>query len=338
MKRYRILGCSMLSALRVNHDWRPAADEADRLGFRAWRVFGGRLPWASQELRDVYDNLPRLLDDARQRGRHVLLDYHTEAGTGYDLEAHTRELEAITADRDNVLKSVANESWHPSQGGRLPPERCRDLAAMMAGPVSFGAGESDEDQRYVTGAAWGAKHRDRGRELWNDVRRQNELRIVQDAADVPILDEEGKGAAEATVPGKRESTPAYFYTQAALAQLFNLGGSIFHSDAGLHAVPLGPNQRRCAEAFIAGWHVVPEARYAYRNVGHQGSPIVSATFNEGNMAHEGCTRSYSGLDGESGINVTLGIAGDPGLSWGHGWRPGEVLGEMPGVRVVRVVR
>src|SRR5688572_25459617 len=107
MRRYRILGCSMLSALRVNHDWRPAADEADRLGFRVWRVFGGRLPWAGQDLRDVYQNLPALLSEARQRGRHVLLDYHTEAGTGYDLEAHTRELEAITADRDNVLKSVA---------------------------------------------------------------------------------------------------------------------------------------------------------------------------------------------------------------------------------------
>lgn len=338
MKRYRILGCSMLSALRPGQDWRPAADEADRLGFQVWRLFGGRLPWAGQDLAHVYASLPPLLTEARQRGRHVLLDYHTEAGTGYDLEAHTRELEAITADRDNVLKSVANESWHPSQGGRLTPQRCAELAAMMSGPVSFGAGENDEDQVYVTGAAWGAKHRDRGRELWNDVRRQNELRMVQDAADVPILDEEGKGAAEASVPGKRESSPAYFFTQAALAQLFNLGGSIFHSDDGLWARPLGPNQRRCAEAFIAGWRSVPERRYAYKNVGHENSPITSARFNEGDMGREGCTRSYSGLDGDSGINVTLGIAGDPGLSWGNGWRPGAILGEMPGVRVVEVTR
>jgi hypothetical protein len=336
--RYRILGCSMLSALKVNHDWRPAADENDQLGFLVWRIFAGRLPWASQELRDVYANLPGLLTEARQRGRHVLLDYHTEAGTGYDLEAHTRELESITAGRDNVLKSVSNEPWHPSQGNRLSPERCRDLAGMMAGPVSFGASADDEDQVYIRGAAWGAKHRDRGRELWNDVRRQRELLATQELAGIPILDEEGKGAGEATVSGKRENTPSYFYTQAALAQLFNLGGSIFHSDSGLHAVPLGPNQRRCAEAFIAGWHAVPERRYAYRNVGHGGSPIAAARFNEGNMSHEGCTRSYSGLDGERGVNVTLGISGNPGLTWGNGWRAGAILGEMPGVRVCEVVR
>jgi hypothetical protein len=328
----------MLSALRVNHDWRPAADEADALGFEVWRIFAGRLPWASQELRDVYDKLPNLLDDARHRGRHVLLDYHTEAGTGYDLEAHTRELEAITAGRDNVLKSVSNEPWHPSQGNRLSPQRCRDLAGMMAGPVSFGASDNDEDLAYIPGAAWGAKHRDRGRDLWNDVRRQRELLATQELANVPILDEEGKGAAEASVSGKREANPSYFFAQAALAQLFNLGGTVFHSDAGLWARPFGPNQRRCAEAFIAGFRAVPAARYEYKNTGHVGSPVVSARFNDGDMGKEGCTRSYSGIFGAEGCNVTLGISGNSGVQYGNGWQRGDVLGQMPGVEVVRVTR
>jgi hypothetical protein len=331
---YRIVGCSLLSALKAGHDFRPAADEAHDLGFEVWRVFGGKLPWANQDLADVYRNLPTFLDYARQRNRYVLLDYHTEAGTGYDLDAHTRELEAIIAGRDNVLKSAANEPWHPTQGGRLTPERCRDLAAMMAGPVSFGASNNDEDLVYVTGAAWGAKHRDRGRDLFNDVRRQRELLAVQEAAGIPILDEEGKGAAEASIPGKREANPAFFYTQAVLAKLFGLGGVIFHSEDGLQARPLGPNQRRCAEAFIAGSRVIPDADYGYRNAGHAGSPIRSATFNDGDMGKEGCTRAYSGVRDGEGYSVVLGIVGDPRVDWA--WDQREQCGGHERVQVWHV--
>lgn len=267
---------------------------------------------------------------------HALLDYHTEAGTGYDIDRHTRELEGINAGRDNVLKSAANEPWHPSQGGRLTPDRCRDIAAQMSGPVSFGASDNDEDQVYVTGAAWGAKHRDRGRDRWNDVRRQRELLAVQDAAGIPILDEEGKGAAEASIPGKRESDPSFFFAQAALAKLFGLGGTIFHSEDGLHGRPLGPNQRLCAEAFIQGSRLWPALdRLRYLNVGHGGSPVVAARFNEGRN-EEGCTRAYSGVVGNDGFTIALGVVGNPGVEFGNGWRPVDVLAERPGVTVWRV--
>ena len=212
------------------------------------------------------------------------------------------------------------------------------LSGVTMAPFAHGAAEDDESDRYA-GGEFVAVHLSRSRDTWNQVRRVRELLAMSEQTGKPVLNQEPIGADEASIPGKRESDPAFYFTLGALNRLFLGGSGVFHSQSGLMAERLGPNQRRCAEAYLRGARIWPGAhRLDYRNVGHGGSPITAARFNEGNMNHEGCTRSYSGLDGESGINVTLGIAGAPGLSWGNGWRPGEALGEMPGVRVVRVVR
>lgn len=338
---HQIVGASCLAAVRPNHDPRPALDEIAALGFNAVRgPFAGALPWAGQELRHVYEGLPRFLGWCSERGLNAIVPYITEAGTGYDLDAHVRELEGIRASyRKVVLPEVGNESPHPSQGGRLTPERCRDLAAMMVGPVSYGADLDDESTRYA-GGDYVSIHLDRGRDhRWNMVRRVREMLAVSEATGKPILSGEPIGADETEQPGKRCAAPEVFFTLGALNRLFLGGSGVWHSQAGLMAERLGPNQRRCAEAYLAGVRVWPGAeRLQYFNVGHQNSPIVSARFNEGDLRKEGCTRSYSGLSGDSGINVTLGISGDPGLSWGNDYWAGEVLGEMPGVRVTRVVR
>lgn len=336
MKLHRIVGASMLAALRPGHDYRAALDEAAALGFTLVRTFCGALPWCQQEPRHVYANLSGFLTSCRDRGLHAYLSYITEAGTGYDLTRHVRELEGITAGRDNVLRECANEPPHPTN--RISPEKCRELAAMMAGPVGYGADIDDDEGVRFAGGDFVPWHRNRSRDLWNDVRRQREGLAVLETANKPLLDQEGKGAAEVSVPGKREANPSYFFAQAALARLFNFGGSVFHSEDGLFARPLGPNQRRCAEAFIQGSRIWNgEERLQYLNVGHTGSPVTAARFNEG-QHRPGCTRHYSGVVGNEGLSIALGVVGDPGSEWGNGWRPVDVLAQWPGVTAWRVTR
>lgn len=337
---YRIVGASLLAPFRPGHDYRPALDEAHALGSNLVRVFCGPLPWASQTQALVYDGLPGLFDEARSRNLHVYPSYITEAGTGYDVVAHIDEIEARTHNRDNVLRELANEPWHPTQGGRLSPERCVDLNARLLWPAGLGAAEDDESTAYA-GGGFVPIHLSRSRDKWNMVRRVREMLTASETTGKPAFNQEPIGAAEASEPGKRESDPAIFYCMGALNRLFGVGG-VFHSEDGLWARPLGPNQRRCAEAFARGSRVWPtdSDRLQYFNVGHTDSPIVSATFNEGDLSRPGCTRSYSGVVGNHGFNVTLGVSdmGNPGAAIGNGWNWGAEIGREPGVIVREVTR
>lgn len=331
MKLHRIRGVSCLAALRPGHDYRPALDEAAELGADLVRVFCGALPWAGQEIGHVYERLPQFLDACRIRSLHAYLAYITEAGTGYALDAHVREIEQIKAGRDNVLSEVGNEPWHATQGGRLTPERCRELAMRMAGPVGYGAAEDDESPIYA-GGDFVPVHLSRSRDKWNQVRRVREMEVLTK----PALNQEPIGADEASIPGKREADPSYFFALGALNRLFEVGG-VFHSQSGLFAERLGPNQRLCAEAFLHGARIWPDqqVRLIYKNAGHDGSPVLRARFNDG-RAEPGCTRAYSGVIGNDGFTIALGTVGDPGVEFGNGWRPIEVLADRPGVVVWRV--
>lgn len=338
---HQLRGASCLAALRPNHDPRPALDEIAALGFNAVRgPFCGALPWANQELRHVYDGLGRFLGWCGERGLNAYIPYVTEAGTGFDLERHVDEVEAIAREFPIVvLRECGNEADHPSQGNRLPPERCRDLAARMSGPAAYGATiEGDESDKYA-GGAFVAVHLDRGRDhRWNMVRRVREILAMADNTGKFACNQEPIGAGEVEVPGKRCASAEIFYTLGALNRLFLGGNGVFHSQAGLMAERLGPVQRRCAEAYLAGVRAWPGAhRLSYANVGHAGAPVVSARFNDGRN-EPGCTRSYFGGDGNEGLRVTLGIVGDPELRYGNGWRPDAVIGQMAGVQIVRDVR
>jgi hypothetical protein len=337
MRIERIVGFSSLAPFRPGHDYRPALDEIQALGGTLARAFCGPLPWCGQEIGHVYERLGGWLDACRERGQHGYLAYCTEAGTGYALDAHVRELEMITAGRDNVLKEVGNECDHPTQGGRLDPDRCRELAQRMAGTVGYGATITDDESPKYAGGAFVPVHLNRGRDTWNMVRRVREIEAMSASTGKPAFNQEPIGAAEASIPGRRESNPNVFFVMGVLDRLFEVGG-VFHSDDGLLAQRLGPNQRLCAEAFVQGSRLWPGAdRLRYLNVGHQGSPVVAADFNEGRN-EEGCTRAYSGVVGNTGFTVALGVVGNPGLTWGNDWRPVEVLAERPGVVVWRVER
>lgn len=337
MNLHRIVGFSNLAPFRPGHDYRPALDEIAELGGTLARAFAGPLPWCGQEIAHVYDRLPGWLDACRERSLHGYLAYCTEADTGYALDAHVRQLEILTAGRDNVLKEVGNELDHPTQGGRLDPGRVADLAQRMAGTVGYGATIEDDESPKYAGGAFVPVHLDRGRDTWNMVRRVREVEAMSANTGKPAFNQEPIGAAEASIAGKRESNPNVFFTMGVLNRLFEVGG-VFHSDDGLLAQRLGPNQRLCAEAFVQGARLWPGIdRLTYKNVGHENSPVVRARFNEGRN-EEGVTRAYSGVVGNDGFTVGVGVVGNPGLDWGNGWTPREVIAERPGVTVWRVGR
>jgi hypothetical protein len=330
---HAIRGASVLSPLAPGREYRPALDEAYGLGFDLVRVFCGALPWCGQELSHVYDGLPRLLEECTARGLNAYLSYNTEAGTGYDLTAHVDRLEAIArAYPVVVLREVANEPYHDTQGGRLEPERCAELAARMSAPVGYGAAADDESTEYA-GGAFAPVHLDRGRDPWNMVRRVREILALSETTGTPGFNQEPIGAGEVSEPGRREANPAIWYTMGALNRLFCHGSGVFHSQSGLDAQPLGPNQRTCAIAYLDGVDVWPGAHHLqYLNTGHQGSPVLSANFDR-------VVRVYSGIDGAEGYTIALGLAGsveDAAIEWGNGYTPCAVLGEMPGVIVWHV--
>ena len=343
MKIHRIVGATCGAALRPGHDYRPALDELATLRFNLVRVFAGRLTWCGQDIADVYDRLPAFCEDAHSRGLNVEASALTDSREGnheaYDRRSHY----AAVADRiDNYdILERANEPYHPTQY-ELTPEFLNGLPMPGRGViVANGAAEDDESLEYVGNGHYVTQHLDRGRDVWNMVRRVRELMAVSEATGKPVLNNEPIGAGEHDESGRRCADPAIHYTMGALNRLFGVGG-IFHSTNGLTADPLGPRQRECAEAFIEGSFVWadPETQFTYKNVGHSDSPIVSATFNEGNLNHPGCTRSYSFVIGNTGLNVTLGVSdmNNPGANIGNGWAWGGEVGRKQGVIIREVGR
>jgi hypothetical protein len=337
MELHTIVGASCLSALRPGHDHRPTLDELAALGVNLVRVFCGALSWAEQTPGDVYMRLPTFLDDCHARGLDAYLSYITDAGTGYDLERHVDELEAMTAGRVNVLREVANEPYHPTQGGRLPWERLSALRDRMAEPAALGAAEDDESDDNTRGD-FGSVHRDRSRDKWNCVRRVREIEGLSDRAEKAAIDQEPIGAAEVSEPGRRESDPAIFFTQSVLAKIMAVG-TVLHSTDGLAAVPFRVNQRMCAQAFIRGSQCWQGTRLTFKNAGWHDSPVKDAAFSD----RPGGTvvRVYSGVSGDSGITCALGLTGEPKIEWQNGWAPREtdpIVDELPGVIVYAISR
>jgi hypothetical protein len=337
---YRIVGASCLAAFRPGHDYRPALDEIMGLGFNLVRVFGGPLPWCSQERQHVYDGLPTFCDEARARSLHVYVSALTETGTGYDPPQHVSEVVARVQGRDNVLFELANEPTHPTQKDLTPEYLAQIMTDRVPNTMTRGLGCADDDESIEYAAGDHVPiHLDRSRDHWNMVRRVREMLAISETVGRPAFNQEPIGAGEANIQGKRCADPAIFLTMSALNRLFNVGG-IFHSEEGLFARPLGPTQRRCAEAYIRGSNVWPNDadRLQYLNVGHAGSPIVSGTFNNGDLSQPGCTRSYCGCIGPVGFNVTLGISdmNHPGAEIGNGWRWTQEVARDQGVIVRHV--
>lgn len=313
-------------------------DWAVTTGFNGVRVFAGALTWAGQTPTGALAALPSLLDQATTRGLAVEVTAITDSASGYDVRQHMRGALSVCAGRPNVLLEWANEIGHPSQASFLTADWLRAEAAALplALPWALGAASVDEPIDDVYPAAGGAfctAHLDRGRPSWNNVRRVREIYAITEAHRCPAINNEPMGADEfdgSQTGRQRWNDPALFYTLGVLERAFAVGG-VHHSQAGLYAQLPGPVQQACATAYVTAHRqvesVLPGLVGQYKNVGHDGSPLVGATFVEGGSA-DGVVRAYSFISGSTGVTVLVGAKGNLGLQWGNGWRQVREVGRM----------
>lgn len=315
-------------------------DETLRLGFNGIRVFAGELGWAGQTAEMAEVKLPALYQAAASRGLYVYVSALT--GTGFDAESHLQKI-ASTMPENGILE-VANEVGHPTQSliGKDPIRLLTMARRVIPAEVTWTLGswvESDElmDGKYPTdGGKFNDAHLDRGRDTWNQVRRLREIAAISETTKKPAMSGEPIGADEMmggiTGNKQRRNDPPFFFAMGALCRGFELG-CVFHSEAGLQGHILGPNQLLCAQAFIEGWNSVDNPdRLQFFNTGWMGSPVLSANF------EHGLVRAYSFVAGNHGWTVLVGVNGDPGVNWGNGWHPVDIIAERPGVQVFGITK
>jgi hypothetical protein len=332
-----------VSALTIltknNADTETYLDWVVSTGFNGIRIFAGALPWAGLTPESARTRLPYVLQACVDRGLYCEVTALTETKTGYDKMFHVRAIGTICGTFDNTLQEIANEYTHVTQDDEThDPNYLLRFVSVLPGPVALGAGESDEpDIEQVPQAHYITLHLDRGRDKWNQVRRVREFEMASQNYGKPVLNNEPIGADEldGAVTGKqRINDPAFFFAMGALNRIFEVGG-VHHSQHGLNAVLPGPVQQACADAYLRGFAAVKtNARLRFKNAGWSDSPIKGAAF-DGQVV-----RAYSGLaeDGSDNVVVLVGLTGDPGLEMQNGWRLGNVVDEMPGVRIIQLIR
>lgn len=336
---YRPVWASLLSILRRPHDERveQLGALAD-LGFNGVRVFAGALSWANQTPAQARAVLPALLDECHAAGLRVEVVAITDSGTGYDVRAHTFEIADYCTNTPHAILELANEYWHPTQSpwvqdaaNLLALRRQLDSATLM----SLGAPPSDEPEGSLPLADYLTLHLDRGRDKWNMVRRVRELEGASARYGKPVLNNEPIGADEEdgrATGRQRLNDPSIFFCMGALNRIFEVGG-VFHSQAGLHAMHLGPVQTECAKAFISGFSAIKTTdRLTFKNATWADSPVKNAAFDQTVI------RAYSGVSGDRGWLVLVGLRGDPRVEYQGGWGPVGVVAEVSGCQVIELAR
>src|SRR5262249_33855404 len=119
-------------------------------------------------------------------------------------------------------------------------------------PFALGAGPTTE---AGDGGDFITAHLDRGGGKWRQLAGLPRLAGAAARAGKPAVSGEAVRAAGASQPRRPAADPAFFFALAALSRLLELG-TVFHSEDGLHARPLGQNQRTCAAAFVAGFRSI----------------------------------------------------------------------------------
>jgi len=291
--------------------------------------------------------LPRVFELAREAGLYVHLTVlnNTAKLPAVDLGAIVEAAgKACAAVENCALLEVANEPYHGVQRSDVHD------AAVLAGwarkvpagvLVALGPAQGDESSEMAAGQVV-TVHLGRSRDRWNMVRRVREIEHLSAAVGKPVINSEPDGFAEVDcVPRQvgcytRQTDPALAYAFGALGRVFSVG-STFHFEDGLRGRIPGPVQQAAAAAFIAGTRVVPDATaLAFRDAGWPGSPVARFRAAEGAPSDNAAVRAYSGVAGDTGVLVLLGVRGDPGVEMGSGWQIGRVVSEWPELRVVRL--
>lgn len=356
---------SCLAALRLGHDYRPALDEDVALGFNGVRVFGGHLQWAGQTFASALALMPQFLADCQARDLAVEVVALTDTGgySRADCERHLADVAHVARAAGNAIVEGGNEIGPPHQTQRGDIiEICRHSPqGVLYCPGSVHGASACEDESLMTATqlrVWreegkapywdeiSALHGDYGTSHLQDrsdrfeaERRMRELEHSTRDRGVPWFANEqqgaGEGAPDPSSPyegrrkeeaGRRFTDPQIAVAQGINARIFEVART-FHSQAGLWAEPLGPTQHGCAEAFVRGATVVPVDGpvVVFKNGRWADSPVASANFRDDQHPHGTVLRVFSGVHGDWGLTLALGVTGDPQIAWGAGYRPVQEL-------------
>ncbi len=246
--RVPIVGASMLYAASPLIDYRAALDENQALGFNAVRLFCGQLEQVGQDVGgSLYSRLAQIARDCLDRRILLYAAYNTNAQSGYDILRHSDNVYQAFRGMPNILHEVANESDHPTQGGRMTLDMMKRVRDGKDGVWTLSADIRDGDLSTRLMDAFYAFHygRDKGIEALS---KNAEKR---DQVNRAAANQEPLGADETNQPGKRSNDSRFFGDLGVANHNFGFAG-FFHSEAGLNARPLGPVQRQCAVNFIKG--------------------------------------------------------------------------------------
>ena len=306
-------------------------------GFTGVRVLLGNLTWAGQTFESALRGLPSLIDEAARRGLYLSLCCLTDTKdrSPAQAEGHVLAIAVLADAASNCTLELANEIGHPTQASWLTPDFLARLGRRLPPTLLWGQGAPLGQDEPLDGRFPCAEgpllfsHLERGRDLWNMVRRVRELYALAEIYKAPVVNNEPIGAGPIEQPGRRCSNPAIFQAMGALNALFGIQG-VFHLDAGLRCTLPSPTETACADAFLLGHALLGDAAGAghYRNVGHAGSPVKSIT---------NLVRAYSFL-GDPTFTIALGYTDHSVIEFAPGWVPATTVQQAEGLRILQVER
>ena len=293
---HRLCGASMPARLRA----RPRPPAGPRRGGRVRRSPPPDLLRRAAVVRPGSSTTstsacPPTWPSARRAASTAYLAYHTEAGTGYDLEQHTDEVEAIASDypAGRAARGRRTKRTTRPRAGGSTPARCADLADRMDGRRPTAPRWRATNRTSTPAATHTAVHLDRGprsRGTWSE--GSGRSTPTPNASTGPRTTRSRSAPAEQDEPGSRCADPAIFLTRWRALE------SPLRRDRR-HL----PQRRRAARRTASGRAAVvrpgirprvrapgrPPTCCSYRNAGHEGSPVRDANFDK-------VIRVYSGLD------------------------------------------
>ena len=193
--------------------------------------------------------LPRLLEMARTHGVYVEVVAFT--GTSVitvDRAAFVKAIAVICARHPNALLELANEPGHPTQATQMhDPAHLQSLLPLVPKevPVALGSVEYHDGFAAGTYVTW---HSPRGSD-W--VKQIEEGAALRKKFQKPVINDEPIGAADAAVPGRRDSDPARFRAAAAAMRRAGIGAT-FHYDGGIQTRMPTKGELACLDAWLAG--------------------------------------------------------------------------------------
>ena len=267
----KISGTRFLKSDGSAFEWRGASafrllelvahgKEADADAYLAWaagkhltvvRVFGMADVLFKLSPADGQHALPRLFEMAQRRGLHVEIVVFADTATiKVDLPRHLKAVAEICGRYPNALIEIANEPVHPTQARSLHDAAyVASLAKLIPAGVPFSLGSVETGDGFAAGSyvTWHAPRSGSGG--WPAQIRRGTALVRR--FKKPVVNDEPMGAADRTVPGRRDNVPAHFRDAAIATRRARLGAT-FHYEGGLQARLPSAIELACLDVWLDG--------------------------------------------------------------------------------------